>query len=56
MALRQQLSTEEPLGEPTPPVDDGRRSFDTWQHTTMLGTDDSADDSDAPDNVIRGLD
>jgi hypothetical protein len=54
MALQQQQSTEEQSAEPVAAADDGRRSFDIWQHTTMLG----ADDSDGPpeDNVIRGID
>jgi hypothetical protein len=48
----QQESTEEQYGESA--ADDGPRSLDIWQHTTMLG----ADDVDGPpeDNVIRGID
>ena len=53
MAPQQQRSTEEQQEEPAT-ADDGRRSFDIWQHTTMLGGDDAEGPPD--DNVIRGID
>lgn len=54
MAPQQEQSTEEQHAEPESADDEARHSFDTWQHTTMLGTDDSDGPSD--DNVIRGID
>jgi hypothetical protein len=54
MAPRQQHSTEEQHAETASAADDGRRSLDVWEHTTMLGTDESDGPSD--DNVIRGID
>jgi hypothetical protein len=55
MALKQSLSIEDaPTPDAAAPAEDGRLSFDVWQHTTMLDTDDTADPPE--ENVIRGVD